>query len=127
MGLFPLATTSAVALTILAVAGVLTITFTSMAQAIAQIVAPPQARGSVLGLFNTAVLGLRAGSGVTGGVLGALINIPWSLALSAAAVVVTAGVLLARERGGERPSPAAIAMSAADPCARCRAPREGGE
>jgi len=32
-------------------------------------------------------------------VLGALINIHWSLALSAAAVVVTAGALLARERG----------------------------
>ena len=100
MGLFPLATTYAVALTILVVAGVLNITFTSMAQAIVQIVAPPQARGSVVGLFNTAVLGLRAGSGVTVGVLGALINIHWSLALSAAAVVVTAGVLLARERGG---------------------------
>ena len=100
MGLFPLATTYAVALTILVVAGVLNITFTSMAQAIVQIVAPPQARGSVVGLFNTAVLGLRAGSGVTVGVLGALINIHWSLALSAAAVVVTAGVLLARERRG---------------------------
>ena len=99
MGLFPLATTYAVALTILMVAGVLNITFTSMAQAIVQIVAPPQARGSVVGLFNTAVLGLRAGSGVTVGVLGALINIHWSLALSAAAVVVTAGALLARERG----------------------------
>jgi len=39
MGLFPLATTYAVALTILVVAGVLNITFTSMAQAIVQIVA----------------------------------------------------------------------------------------
>ena len=97
MGLFPLATSYAVAITILAVAGMLNITFTSMAQTIVQMVAPPQARGSIVGLFNTAVLGLRAGSGVTVGVLGALINVHWSLALSAAAVVVTAAVLLARE------------------------------
>jgi len=98
MALFPLATSYAVALTILVAAGMLNIAFTSMAQAIVQIVAPPQARGSIVGLFNTAILGLRAGSGVTVGVLGALINVHWSLALSAAAVVVTAGVLLARER-----------------------------
>jgi hypothetical protein len=49
-----------------------------------------------VGIYNTASLGLRAGSGVTVGVLGAVINIHWSLALSAAAVVATAAVLLAR-------------------------------
>jgi hypothetical protein len=54
--------------------------------------------GRVVGLFNTAILGLRAGSGITVGVLGALINVHWSLALSAAAVVVTAGGMLAADR-----------------------------
>jgi hypothetical protein len=37
----------------------------------------------VIGLFNMAALGMRAFSGVTVGLLGALIGIHWSLALSA--------------------------------------------
>jgi hypothetical protein len=45
------------------------------------------------------MLGLRAGSGVTVGVLGAVIGIEWSLALSAAAVVAVAvGLLIADVR-----------------------------
>jgi hypothetical protein len=75
----------------------LNIAFTSMAQTLVQVLAPPRLRGSVVGLFNTATLGLRAGSGVTVGVLGAVINIHWSLALSSVAVVVTCAGLLARE------------------------------
>ncbi len=97
MGLFPAARSYSVAVTLLALAGLFNIAFTSMAQTLVQVLAPPPLRGSVVGLFNTAILGLRAGSGVTVGVLGALINIHWSLALSAAAVVVTAAGLLARE------------------------------
>jgi hypothetical protein len=48
----------------------------------------------VVGLFNTSMLGLRAGSGVTVGVLGAVIGVELSLALSAAAVVAVAIGLL---------------------------------
>ena len=59
----------------------------------------PRVRGSVVGLFNTAILGLRAGSGMTVGVLGALISAQWSLALSAAVVVAVAIGLLAYETG----------------------------
>jgi hypothetical protein len=51
----------------------------------------------VVGLFNTAILGLRAGSGVTVGVLGALINVHRSLELSAAVVVAIGVALLVRE------------------------------
>ena len=97
MGLFPMATNYPLALALLVVAGMLNITFTSMAQTLVQVLAPPQIRGSIVGLFNTALLGLRAGSGVTVGVLGALLNVHWSLALSAAAVVLTAVGLLASE------------------------------
>jgi MFS family permease len=97
MGLFPAAPSYGVAVTLLVLAGMLNIAFTSMAQTLVQVLAPPHLRGSVVGLFNTAILGLRAGSGVTVGVLGAVINIHWSLALSAAAVVVTCAGLLARE------------------------------
>jgi hypothetical protein len=43
------------------------------------------------------MLGLRIGSGVTVGMLGAVIGVHWSLALSAIAVVVIAAGLLVRE------------------------------
>jgi hypothetical protein len=45
------------------------------------------------------MLGLRAGSGVTVGVLGAAIGVEWSLALSAAAVVLVAVGLLVADVG----------------------------
>ena len=56
-------------------------------------------RGSVVGLFNTASLGLHVGSGLTVGLVGALISVQWSLALSALTVVLIAAVLLARDTG----------------------------
>ena len=97
IGLFPWARTYAPALALLVIAGMLNVAFTSMAQTLVQVLAPARHRGSIVGLFNTAILGLRAGSGVTIGVLGAIINVHWSLALSSAAVVVTALALLVRE------------------------------
>ena len=95
IGLFPLATSYPVAVALLVLAGVFNLAFTSIAQTLVQMLAPPPVRGRVVGLFNTAILGLRAGSGVTVGVLGAFIGVHWSLALSAAAVVLTAVGLLA--------------------------------
>jgi hypothetical protein len=83
--------------TLLVLAGVFNIAFTSMAQTLVQLLAPERLRGTIVGWFNTAMLGLRAGSGVTVGVLGALIDVHWSLALSAMAVVLTAALLLAVE------------------------------
>ena len=84
------------AVALLVAAGVFNLAFTSMAQTIVQTVAPPAVRGSVVGLFNTAMLGLRAGSGITVGVLGALLDVHLSLALSAASVVAVSALLLAR-------------------------------
>ena len=97
IGLFPAAPTYGTAVTLLVLAGIFNIAFTSMAQTLVQILAPHELRGRIVGLFNTAMLGLRAGSGLTVGVLGAIITVQWSLALSAAAVVVTAGILLVYE------------------------------
>jgi MFS family permease len=97
IGLFAFATAYPVAVALLVLAGVFNLAFTSIAQTLVQTLAPPRVRGRVVGLFNTAVLGLRAGSGVTVGVVGALINVHWSLALSAAAVVITATWLLVVE------------------------------
>jgi MFS family permease len=98
IALFAFATSYPVAVTLLVLAGVFNLAYTSIAQTLVQMLAPPRVRGSVVGLFNTAILGLRAGSGVTVGVLGAVINVHWSLALSAAAVVITAAGMLAMER-----------------------------
>ena len=97
IGLFPAATSYPVAVTLLVLAGVFNLAFTSMAQTLVQILAPPDVRGRMVGLFNTAMLGLRAGSGVTVGILGAVIGIHWSLMLSAAAVVLITAWLYARE------------------------------
>jgi MFS family permease len=97
LGLFAAARSYAVAVALLTLAGVFNIAFSSMAQTLVQMLAPPRARGRIVGLFNTAVLGLRAGSGVTVGMLGAVIGIHLSLGLGTAAVVATAVGLLARE------------------------------
>jgi len=49
------------------------------------------------------MLGLRAGSGITVGVLGALIGVRWSLALSSVAVVLIAlGLLVIEARARPR-------------------------
>jgi MFS family permease len=95
--LFPLAGTYTLAVALLVLGGAFNIAFTSMAQTLVQLLAPPDIRGRMVGLFNTAMLGLRAGSGVTVGILGAVIGVHWSLMISAAAVVVIAAALLARE------------------------------
>ena len=99
IGLFALTRNYVIAVSLLVLAGAFNIAFTSMAQTLVQLLAPAALRGRVVGLFNTAMLGLRAGSGLTVGVLGAVIGVHWSLALSAAAVVTIALALLARGAG----------------------------
>jgi MFS family permease len=82
-------------LTFLFVAGVLNLTFFSMAQTIVQVLAPPQLRGRLIGLFSMASMGLKAFSGITVGVLGGLIGVHWSLALSAMVLLAITVVLFA--------------------------------
>jgi MFS family permease len=104
MALFPVTTSYPTAVIILVLAGIFNIAFTSMAQTIIQLLAPPHLRGSMVGLFNTSMLGLRVGSGVTVGVLGAVIGVQWSLTLSASAVVLVAlGLLVVDLRARPRP------------------------
>jgi sugar phosphate permease len=97
MALFSMAHSYPVAVTMLILAGIFNIAFTSMAQTLVQLLAPPRVRGSIVGLFNTSVLGLRAGSGLTIGVLGAIVGVHRSLAVSSVAVVLVALGLLARD------------------------------
>jgi MFS family permease len=97
MGLFPMTQNYQVAIALLVLAGVFNIAFTSMAQTIVQILAPANVRGSIVGLFNTAILGLRAGAGLTVGMLGAFVGVRLSLALSAGVLLLIVIVLFARE------------------------------
>ncbi|MFZ0422987.1 MAG: MFS transporter [Xanthobacteraceae bacterium] len=93
LGGFSLATNYALALGLLFAAGFLELSFNAMAQTLVQLNAPPTMRGRVIGLFNMSSLGLRAFSGVSVGLLGGLIGVHWSLALSALAVLVIAAGL----------------------------------
>jgi MFS family permease len=80
---FALSTSYYLSLLLLFTAGVLNLTFSSMGHTIVQLLSPPHVRGRLIGLFAMASLGLKAFSGLTVGVLGGLIGVHWSLALSA--------------------------------------------
>ncbi len=95
IGGFAAAGTYPLAFGLLFVAGFLQLSFASMAQTLVQINAPVHIRGRVIGLYNMSSLGLRAFAGVTVGLMGNLIGIHWSLALSAAALLAIIIGLLA--------------------------------
>jgi len=92
---FSQSTSYPLALALLFTAGFFELSFNAMAQTLVQLQAPVDKRGRVIGLFNMASLGLRAFSGVSVGLVGGLIGIHWSLALSALIVLAIAGLLLA--------------------------------
>ena len=94
IGGFATATAYPLALALLFVGGFLELSFNTMAMTLVQLNAPPQLRGRVIGLYSMSALGLRAFSGITIGVIGGLIGIHWSLALSALALfAITLGLL----------------------------------
>jgi MFS family permease len=95
-GVFPLA------LVLLFVAGFVELAFSAMAQTLVQVNAPAAIRGRVIGLFNMSSLGLRAFAGVTVGLLGGVIGIHWSLAISATALLMLAGATLAWQAASAR-------------------------
>ena len=92
---FALSESYALSVALLFTAGLLDLTFSSMAQTMVQLEAPPHLRGRVIGLYNTFGQGLRAFSGVTIGAGGALIGVHWSLALCAMILFAAMSVLLA--------------------------------
>ena len=98
LGSFALTTIYPLALALLFAAGFLELSFNTMAQTLVQLNAPVAIRGRVIGLFSTASLGFRTFSGVSVGLVGSLIGIHRSLALSAPALFAVAGILFAVSR-----------------------------
>jgi len=92
---FAVATSYALAIALMFMTGFLYLAFVSMAQALVQLEAPAHLRGRLIGVFHMSHNGFRAFSGVTVGILGALIGIHWSLALSAMVLLAVIFVLLA--------------------------------
>ena len=103
IGGFAVAKSYPLALALLCVAGFLQLAFAAMGQTLVQIHAPAEIRGRVIGLYSMSSLGLRAFSGVTVGLLGSLIGIHWSLALSAMVLLALTAVMLAMTLGPARP------------------------
>jgi hypothetical protein len=93
MGGFALAHGMLLTLSLLLAAGFFELSFSAMAQTIVQMRSPEERRGRIIGMFITASLGLRAFSGVTVGLGGTLVGIHYSLALSAAGLLLCIGLI----------------------------------
>ncbi|MGH3302015.1 MAG: MFS transporter [Streptosporangiaceae bacterium] len=105
---FALTSSYLVALALLLAGGIANLASMSITQTVVQLLAPPEERGRVVGLYGVSANGLRAGSGFTVGLLGAAVGIHFSLGVSAAALcagtVVTALYVL-RDRRRISPEP----------------------
>jgi MFS family permease len=95
MTLFAFSESYVFSLVLLFLAGALNLSFYSIAQTIVQLEAPLDLRGRLIGLFSMSAYGLRAFSGVTIGVIGGLIGVHWSLALSSMILLAVTIVLFA--------------------------------
>jgi MFS family permease len=85
---FAMAGSYLLAVPLLFVGGVANLASMSIGQTITQLRAAPADRGRVVGVYNMSANGLRAGSGVTVGVLGTAVGVHFSLGLSAALMCV---------------------------------------
>ena len=98
LGSFALVPVYPLALLLLLVAGFLELSFNSMSQTLVQLHAPAEKRGRILGVFSMASLGSRMFSGFSVGILGQMVGIHWSLAVSAALILLLTMTLLSRSR-----------------------------
>jgi MFS family permease len=105
-------------LSLLVLAGAANLAATSMAQTLVQLLAPAETRGRVVGVYQMASAGLRAGSGITIGLVGGAIGIHWSLGLSAACLAaIVLGLLVFTNRAGLRPAVPVPAAAESSPAA----------
>jgi MFS family permease len=93
---FALVSIYPLALVLLLTAGFLELSFNSMSQTLVQLHAPAEKRGLIIGVFSMASLGSRMFSGFSVGILGQMIGIHWSLAVSAGLILLLTGALLTR-------------------------------
>lgn len=89
---FALTGNYAVAVGALVIAGVANMASMSITQSIVQLEAPVAQRGQIFGIYGVFANGMRTGNGITLGVLGAAVRIPYSVALCA--LVLVAGALI---------------------------------
>ncbi len=85
---FALSQSYPLSLALLVCAGMANLSSQSIAQTLVQLLAPAEKRGRIVGVYAMASNGLRAGSGLSIGLVGGLIGIHWSLGLSALTLVV---------------------------------------
>jgi MFS family permease len=98
------------ALALLVCAGMSNLASQSIAQTLVQLLAPPEKRGRVVGVYNMSSSGLRVGSGFTVGVLGGFIGIHWSLGASSLALcLIVIGLLVYTTRAALRAPAASVA------------------
>jgi MFS family permease len=90
--LFAVSTSYPLSVSLLVVGGVANLASMSIGQTVVQLLAPPEDRGRVIGVYGMSANGLRFGSGLTVGLFGAVVGIHWSLGLSAAALCVGTAV-----------------------------------
>jgi MFS family permease len=96
LGSFALVSIYPLALLLLLAAGFLELSFNSMSQTLVQLHAPAEKRGRIIGVFSMASLGSRMFSGFSVGILGQMVGIHWSLAVSAGLILLLTGALLTR-------------------------------
>ena len=90
---FAMTTYYPIAVVLMLTAGFLSLAYDAMNQTLVQLHAPPAIRGRVVGLYGMCGQGLRSLSGLSIGVGGSLIGIHWSLAISAAVLLVLSSTL----------------------------------
>ena len=106
---FALTGSYVLALVLLVAAGVANLASQSIAQTLVQLLAPSEKRGRVIGVYNMASSGLRAGSGFSIGLVGGWIGIHWSLGLSALTLTAIVIALIAYTARAPRTEPQATA------------------
>ena len=84
-----------VAAPLLVIGGIANLAAMSITQTVAQLRAPREKRGQVIGLYSTGANGMRIGSGFTVGLFGAVVGLRPALALSSVALCVCVLVLAA--------------------------------
>jgi MFS family permease len=100
---------------LLVVGGIANLAAMSITQTVAQLRAPREKRGQVIGVYSTSANGMRIGSGFTVGLFGAAIGLRPALALSSAALCACVFALAVYLEAGQRSASSPLAPPPAGP------------